>query len=47
MVGMKMADGDQREILNPRVGLTKAKESAAAGVNENLAPTVDPHEVTG
>jgi hypothetical protein len=47
MVGMEMADGDQREILNPRIGLPKAKESAPTGVNKNLAPTVDPDKVTG
>lgn len=47
VVRLEMADGNQRQIVQASVGLSEAKECAAACVNENLPLTADPDEVTG
>jgi hypothetical protein len=47
VVGMKMAYGDQRQVAEFCLGLAKAKEGAAANVDEYPRLSVDPEEVAG
>jgi hypothetical protein len=46
MVGMKMADGDQRQVAKFCLGLVKPKEGSAARVDKNPRLSADPKEVT-
>jgi hypothetical protein len=47
VVGMKMADGDQRQIAELCLGLAEAKEGSAANVDKYPRLRLDPEEITG
>jgi hypothetical protein len=47
VIGMKMADGDQRQVAKACLGLAKAKEGPTAHVDKNPRLSADPEEITG